>query len=36
VEFGYRWILADGTLVEPQLALYGVWKFNKGGSVLVG
>jgi hypothetical protein len=29
-------MLADGTLVEAQLALYGVWRFNKGGSVLVG
>ena len=35
-EFGYRWMLADGTLVEPQLALYGVWNFENGGSLLVG
>ncbi|HUV33259.1 MAG TPA: autotransporter outer membrane beta-barrel domain-containing protein, partial [Devosiaceae bacterium] len=34
-EFGYRWDLADGTLVEPQLALYGVWNFDNGGSFLV-
>ena len=34
-EFGYRWLLADGTLVEPQLALYGVWNFDDGGSFLV-
>ena len=35
-EFGYRWDLADGTLIEPQLALYGVWNFDEGGSFLVG
>ena len=35
-EFGYRWGLADGTLIEPQMALYGVWNFDNGGSVLVG
>ena len=29
-------MLADGTLVEPQLALYGVWNFENGGSLLVG
>ena len=35
-EFGYRWMLAGGTLIEPQLALYGVWNFDQGGSFLVG
>ena len=35
-EFGYRWDLADGTLIEPQLSLVGVWNFEEGGSFLVG
>ena len=29
-EFAYRWLLDGGTVVEPQLALYGVWNFNQG------
>jgi outer membrane autotransporter protein len=35
-EFGYRWDLADGTLIEPQLSIVGVWNFEDGGSFLVG
>jgi hypothetical protein len=28
-------MLADGTLVEPQLALYGVWNFEDGGTLVL-
>lgn len=34
-EFAHRWLLADGTLVEPQLALYGVWNFEDSGALVV-
>ena len=27
-EFAYRWLLAGGAVIEPQLALYGVWNFE--------
>jgi len=33
-EFGYRWDLADGTLIEPQLSLVGIWNFEEGGSFM--
>lgn len=29
-EFAYRWLLDGGTIVEPQLGLYGVWNFDQG------
>ena len=29
-EFAYRWLLDGGAVVEPQLALYGVWNFDQG------
>jgi len=35
-EFGYRWELADGTVVEPHLSIVGVWNFEDSGNYLVG
>ncbi|MGH6736463.1 MAG: autotransporter domain-containing protein [Methyloceanibacter sp.] len=34
-EFGYRWLLSGGTLVEPQLSLVGVWNFDDSGRLVV-
>jgi outer membrane autotransporter protein/uncharacterized repeat protein (TIGR01451 family) len=28
-EFAYRWLLDGGAVIEPQLALYGVWNFDQ-------
>jgi outer membrane autotransporter protein len=33
-EFGYRWLLDGGAVIEPQLALYGVWNFDQGTLLL--
>jgi len=34
-EVGYRWNLADGTLIEPHLSLAGVWNYQDGGAFFV-
>ena len=34
-ELGYRWLLADGTLIEPHLALFGVWNFEGSNRLFV-
>jgi len=34
-EFGYRWLLADGTLIEPHVALFGVWNFEGSSRLFV-
>lgn len=34
-EFGYRWTLADGTVIEPQMSFVGVWNFDNGGKFFV-
>jgi len=28
-EFAYHWLLDGGAVIEPQLALYGVWNFDQ-------
>jgi outer membrane autotransporter protein len=28
-EFGYRWLLDGGAVIEPQVAIYGVWNFDQ-------
>lgn len=32
-EFGYRYYAADGTLIEPQLSITGLWDFDNAGDV---
>ncbi|MEM8644309.1 MAG: autotransporter outer membrane beta-barrel domain-containing protein, partial [Pseudomonadota bacterium] len=34
-EVGYRWDLADGTLIEPHISLVGVWNYQDGGNFVV-
>ncbi|MEM7193132.1 MAG: autotransporter outer membrane beta-barrel domain-containing protein, partial [Pseudomonadota bacterium] len=34
-EFGYRWLLESGMLIEPQLSFVGVWNFDDAGTFLV-